>query len=111
MDAAITYMGEPRRVVCDEVCKKAWGVANRPYVTLSDNPDDMVFLADDELGIAPVDPGTYEGGDAKPVNKQNIPNKWCVRQCERCVLSERGELTAPLDPPDWSKRMYNISPE
>jgi hypothetical protein len=60
------------------------------------------------LGEAPTDPGTYEGDDAKPVNKQFIPNKWCIRQCERCEMSHPGEWAKPLTLPDFSKRVYNI---
>lgn len=50
---------------------------------------------------------TEEGGERKPINKQNIPNKWCVRQCERCAMSERGESNEDLKIKDWSKRIYN----
>lgn len=75
---------------------------------LSENEDDYAYLADDELGDAPEDPGTYEGDDAKPINKIGIPNKWCVRQCERCAMSHPGEWNKPLPLPDFSNRVYNI---
>jgi hypothetical protein len=78
-EANITYFRVPAKVACDGKCKKAWGRNTRPR-----NPDDT-FKQDRELGIAPLDPGTYEGGYAKPVRAKYFPNKWCVRECERCV--------------------------
>lgn len=107
MEKIITYFGQPAKVACDEKCEKAWGISKRPKEQLSDDADDVVYLSDDELGIAPIDPMTEEGGERKPINKQNIPNKWCIRQCERCAMSERGELNKPLKMRDWSKRIYN----
>ncbi len=103
MEKIITYFDKQVKVACDEKCEKAWG-GTRPKEKLSDDDDDVVYLSDSELGIAPVDTGTYEGGQAKPVEKQNIPNKWCVRQCERCVW---GDIDKPIELKDWSKRRYN----
>ena len=103
MEKIITYFDKQVKVACDEKCEKAWG-GTRPKEKLSDDDDDVVYLSDSELGKAPVDPGTYEGGQAKPVEKQNIPNKWCVRQCERCVW---GDIDKPIQLKDWSKRRYN----
>lgn len=109
MEKIITYWDQKAKVACDEKCEKAWGMDERPRVELSeDNEDDYAYLSDDELGEAPADPGTYEGGDAKPVNKVGIPNKWCIRQCERCEMSHPGEWNKPLLLPDFSKRVYNI---
>ncbi len=107
MEKTITYFGQDAKVSCDEKCEKAWG-NKRPTEQLSKNPDDYVWLSDNELGIAPVDTGTREGLEGKPVNKQGIPNKWCVRECERCVLSKPGESTEPANLRDWSKRRYNM---
>lgn len=112
MRKEIQYMGQKVIVKCDEKCHKAWGVSARPKEQLSDDPDDVRYLGDDELGEAPVNPMTSEGGDMKPVTSDNkplqnvIPNKWCVRQCERCVMSERGSTEEP-ELEDWSKGMYN----
>lgn len=68
---------------------------------LSDNPDDFVFLGDGELGIAPDDPGTYEGGCGKPsgtvLTDGNAMNKWCTRECERCVVTDAGAEIVPRD--------------
>ena len=69
----IIYFGKSARVECDGNCKKAWGINSRP-----DKPDD-------ELGAAPEDPGTYEGGHAKPKEGEEM-NKWCIRECERSSL-------------------------
>jgi len=97
METIITYFGQDAKVNCDENCNKAWGVDNRPQNKISDNPDDWEYLSDKELDNAPINPGTYEGDDAKPINKEGIPNKWCVRQCERCNISSPGESKMPLE--------------
>ena len=108
MEAIITYCGQPAKVKCDEKCNKAWGVSQRPRQQLSDNPDDYVMFSDDELGEAPENPGTYEGGHGKPRPGDYKPNKWCVRQCERCAMSSPGKSHLPLEIPDFTKRRYNI---
>lgn len=105
--ASITYMGQPASVNCDRNCAKAWGIADRPRVMLSDDVDDYELLADEELGEAPADPGTYEGGYGKPDSPNEFPNKWCVRACERCVISEPGKWALPLVLPDFTKRRRN----
>jgi len=106
MKKQITYCGQQVFVSCDEKCDKAWGINNRPKIQLDDNnDDDYCYLSDDELENAPKDPGTYEGGDAKPISKQEIPNKWCVRECERC---EMVNINEEIILPDFSKRIYNI---
>ncbi len=81
MEKKIIFFGENVKVSCDENCNKAWGINSRPR-------DDETEIPDDQLGDAPVNPGTYEGGYAKPINKIGIPNKWCVRECERCNLQD-----------------------
>lgn len=107
MEEIIIYMAAPMKVNCDEKCDKAWGIGQRPTEKLSLDPDDVVFLSDGELGTAPKNPGTYEGGEGKPINKQNIPNKWCIRECERCNKSARGKSSEHLPLKDWSKRVFN----
>jgi hypothetical protein len=108
LEKEITYCGARAKIECDGLCGKAWGVVNRPRVQLSDNEDDCAFLADSELGNAPEDPGTYEGGHAKPIGAKDPGdiNKWCVRQCERSELSER--LNQPVQLKNWNRRVYNI---
>jgi hypothetical protein len=64
----------------------------------------IIFLADDELGMAPIDPGTYEGGHGKPENKNERLNKWCARECERSIIVE---VNQPLELKNYSKRVYN----
>lgn len=106
MKKQITYCGQQVIVSCDEKCEKAWGINNRPRLQLDeDDDDDYCYLTDDELGEAPEDPGTYEGGHAKPVYQEEVPNKWCVRECERCGMVDLGE---EIILPDFSKRIYNI---
>lgn len=107
MEKEIVYMSEKVKVRCDEQCNKAWGVGSRPSLQLSKDDDDSVWLTDKELPEAPIDPGTYEGGQAKPVNKKGIPNKWCIRECERCAMSFPGKIDQPLKIRDFTKRIYN----
>jgi len=81
-------------LICDMKCDKAFGINNRPKKQLSDDDDDYYFLPDSEVGIAPDDPGTYEGGFGKsPLSA----NKWCYRECERsatgdCFFSARERI-------------------
>lgn len=108
-EKSIIYFGKPARVACDEQCQKAWGINNRPKVQLSEtDEDDYEFLADGELPDAPADPGTYEGGQGKPSSAKFFPNKWCVRECERCEMTPPGKPDEALVLPDFSKRIKNI---
>jgi len=105
----ITFFGQKAVVACDENCEKAWGTNQRPTIQLDEeNEDDWVWLNDNELGTAPTDPGTYEGGHAKPTTKEERMNKWCVRECERCFMSAPGEYDKPIVLDDFSKRIYNM---
>jgi hypothetical protein len=89
----ITYFGEQMLLSCDAKCNKAWGINHRPRRQLSEEDDDYVYLADHATGIAPIDPGTYEGGHAKPTLPEDRLNKWCCRECERSVLTELSKLS------------------
>jgi hypothetical protein len=104
----ITYCGQTAKVACDGKCEKAWGLNNRSKEQLSDDEDDYAFLADGELGIAPIYPGTFEGSDGKPLSVNQFPNKWCVRECERCTMSQPGEFNLPLEVRSFEKRFYNL---
>lgn len=105
----IIFFGQKALIACDEKCEKAWGNNERPRVQLDENDeDDYAFLSDDELGIAPVDPGTYEGGHAKPIDEEDKLNKWCCRKCERCYLSGPNEYDKIPILKDFSKRIPNI---
>lgn len=112
----ISYFFQPCTVACDGKCNKAWGINQRPRKYLSGDPneaetseewnrraDDFVWCADDELGEAPEDPGTYEGGHGKPSGPHNM-NKWCTRECERSVLVDRG---APITLRDFDNPTPN----
>lgn len=129
MDSIITYFGKQVKVACDGNCKKAWGISSRPrvYEEIPDKvfgiqsnsdeannvyPDkeDIDFdnygmLSDSELQDAPIDPKTYEGNHAKPLTVKQFPNKWCVRECERC---SNFELNEKIVLKDFAKRIYNI---
>jgi len=108
----LTYFGKIATHACDGKCHKAWGNNSRPDVQVSTRKNDFAFLADDELGEAPEDPGTYEGGHAKPIGATGPDdiNKWCLRECERAWLSSPGEPDAQPDLPDLSVRFYNKAP-
>lgn len=107
-EAFITFLGQQAKVKCDRNCAKAWGVNSRPRIQLTDDPDDYAFLADSELGDAPADPGTYEGSDGKPASADEFPNKWCVRECERCNMSAPNEWLLTLEVRSFAERRYNI---
>lgn len=107
IEKEIVYFGEKVKIACDENCEKAWGMNSRPTIQLDEN--DFAYLSDGELGLAPVNPGTYEGGNAKPVSEEEKLNKWCCRECERCYMSKSNEFDKPIKLEGFSKRVYNIS--
>lgn len=99
----IQWMGQQVILACDGNCCKAWGISQRQKQELSADPDDVSYLADGELGAAPADPGTYEGGCAKPSSPAGM-NRWCARECER---SSMAATVAALKLPDYSARLLN----
>mgnify|MGYP003404605358 FL=1 len=128
MEKIIQYFGQKAKVACDEKCNKAWGGNSRPriYPEISDTKifglgDDSIYPDDDSIDVndygycsdlelpeAPIKSDGDEGGDFKPINKNEIGNKWCVRECERCVMSKPNEYDKPLKLKDFSKRLYNF---
>ena len=68
------------------------------------NEDDYCYLADDELGIATKDPGTYECVDGKLTYNEEKMNRWCCRECERSSIND---LLGKIEIKDFSKRRYN----
>lgn len=107
----IIYFGQPALISCDGRCDKAWGRNSRPWRDPeAEEPD---YLGDDELGTAPENPGTFEGGESKPsgvpLTDANRMNRWCARECERCKLSRPGEelerprAEAKARDDEWSK--------
>lgn len=107
-ESLIQYCGQSAKVCCDGNCRKAWGQNNRPKAWLSDHEDDYEYLADSELGEAPADPGTYEGGIGKPGSVIEFPTKWCVRECERCNMSDPGRYGEPLPVLSFDDRRKNL---
>ena len=103
---AITFFGRPCVLACDARCDKAWGINGRPRAFLSKDPDDYAYLADGELGSAPADPGTYEGGHAKPLTAEARLNKWCARECERSTTLSTPDIELAL--PNLSQRFLNM---
>lgn len=102
----ITYFGRPAAVGCDGKCYKAWGINKRPKKQLSDNPDDYEYPGDYLLGDAPEDPGTSEGGKAKPTRPEDRLNTWCVKERERCGMTNpEGHL---VELPDFETSVRNI---
>lgn len=109
LEKRVTFFGQSAKVACDGCCSKAWGMNSRPSVQLSGDIDDFYYIADGELADAPADPGTTEGDHAKPLVVRSAAdmNKWCVRECERCVMSDPGAADAPLKLRDFTERRYN----
>ncbi len=106
LEKEIEYFGEKVKLICDGKCEKAWGINNRPKHALDiNNEDDYVYLSDNELGMASEFPGTSEGGQVKPLNKEDRLNKWCCRECERSSICKDGENIVFKD---FSVRVYNI---
>lgn len=103
-ESLIRYFNQTAKVICDGNCEKAWGKMNRPKIQISNDSDNFTFLADNELGIAPEDPETYEGGDAKPLSSKLFPNRWCIRECERCSISKPGEFMLPFEMKSFKQR-------
>lgn len=106
MNKKVVYLNKPVIVSCDENCNKAWGIRLRPKETLSNDPSDYVYLSDGELGDAPVNPGTIIHGELKPLDNDQKLNKWCVKECERCIIVEEEE-GKEFSYPDFSKRIFN----
>lgn len=117
---SILFCEHPVILICDGKCDKAWGISNRPRVFHSasepkaESEDDYFSLADGKLGIAPVFPGTWEGGGGKPRTKGERLNRWCARECERSILIPDGDTPGAINfdgsLPDWTRRRYNYSP-
>lgn len=106
----ITAFGRKMQIACDGKCEKAFGINGRPKVQLSDDIDDYYWLSDDEVGLAPESGKTViieEGYDRKPssVTSTASLNKWCFRECERCVSANLGK-SIKLN--DFSQRVFNI---
>ena len=109
----IIYFGTSHVLICDGKCNKAWGINQRERHLLSDeDEDDYEWLADDELGEAPKDPHSYEGGDAKPICDNEKLNRWCCRECERSEMLEKNKVTTDTNfeslLTDFSVRKKNI---
>lgn len=100
----VPFLFKKVAVMCDGNCKKAWGIGLRPKNRLSDDDENWEWLADHELGEAPSDPGTSDGGFRKPQDEGHVLNKWCIWQCERAVFVE---YFRNLELPDFSKRIPN----
>jgi hypothetical protein len=74
------------------------------------DPDNHAYIPDRLLGKAPTDLGTYEGGHGKPDWRPRTGekmNKWCMRQCERCVMTTPGNSDGPLALPDMDTYRFN----
>lgn len=61
----VIYSGRSQVLACDGNCAKAWGISDRPRTKLSRDPDDYVFIGDNDLGYAPEHTGTTEGFSSK----------------------------------------------
>lgn len=81
----VVYCGKKVLLFCDGICEKAWGRNSRP------RKEDDSAVPDDELGVAPLDPGTIECRDCKPLPDEEKLNKWCMRECERSDFIDIGD--------------------
>jgi hypothetical protein len=105
----IVFFGKACILACDQQCEKAFGWQERPKISLDPNDEeDVVWLSDSEVGMAPIDTGWYEGGCAKPTCEAEKLNKWCARSCERSTIVEIGE---EIHLENWAERVYNIEKE
>lgn len=105
----IIYFGKKSILACDGKCHKAFGISKRKNILLDiEDEDDIVYLSDDELDIAPLNPNTYEGDDGKPVHKSELLNKWCCRECERSSIFKANEKDIDFKLKNFSNRIYNI---
>lgn len=69
-------------VGCDGRCDLAIGIE---WCDGHGNPNEVEIRRNERtLAELRADPGTGEGGEIKPFHNIEFPNKWCVRQCERC---------------------------
>lgn len=105
----LSYAPQPVVILCDGKCEKAWGINNRPKVVITEGDvDDYYYVPDGELGIAPEDPGTYEGGHGKPDPREGPDrmNKWCARECERSMFLDP-RTDAFKRPKNFDRRVYN----
>lgn len=84
---------------CDGKCNQAWGISARPTKQLSNDPNDVYFIGDEELFFTTApDSDIVEGGDCKlDANIIVGHNKWCIRQCERVVESISDDRLGPDD--------------
>jgi hypothetical protein len=62
----ITFAGQALTAICDFKCERACGKHARPTAKLSSGDAHYAFFSDGELGAAPDEPGTEEGGCRKP---------------------------------------------
>lgn len=105
----IVYFGKKAILACDNKCDKAFGISQRKTILLDvDDEDDIVYLSDSELDIAPLNPNTYEGGYGKPVHEDEFLNKWCCRECERSSIFKIDEKNIDNKLKDFSNRVYNM---
>ena len=68
----VQFCFEPMAIACDGKCHLAWGINWHGK----------------KGKRAPENPGTSEGGDMKPRRAADRLNKWCCRECERCVSAD-----------------------
>jgi hypothetical protein len=104
----LSRTGGIRGLACDARCDKAWGVNGRRVragntIQMSDDEEDVVYLADHETGTSPFQGMTCVEDGTKPTTRSDH-NRWCLRECERSRVVEVGEQIAA---PDFGTRLYN----
>lgn len=86
IETRITYFGRDVILRCDGDCEHAWGK----------------HWCGEKGEAAPVDPGTYEGMDAKPTDRRH--NRWCARECERSTMIDQYRDEWPQGESDLESR-------
>jgi len=99
----IQYCGQPMGVGCDGRCDLAIGI---DWCLNDGKTPDLLQIKRNGYTLAELrsDPGSSEGDERKMFNDSGFPNKWCVRQCERCKQIGERDVTADEDPAVVEKR-------
>lgn len=99
MFSSKVYTNTYKLFACDSKCGRAWGICDRPSKRLSDNPDDVFFIGDDELMFVPSETSTITVDDEEQLDTRVLiaHNKWCIRHCERLVYAESDDRLGPGD--------------
>jgi len=79
----VPFCGKAMGVGCDGQCGLAIGIG---WYLEDGETLDVEAIKEEGTTLEHLrkDPLSSEGGERKPASDSEFPNKWCVRQCERC---------------------------